>query len=144
MGAEDIQKRLGDDIWNQYFKFTFERNPWDKAVSFYNFFRKTKGLSISFDKWIQQWIKSKTRVSNYDLYTIKGKIAVDFIGIYENLETDLRYVLNKLNLQFDELPREKSGYRNNSKDYKSYYTKKTKRLIEKRNKKEIKLFRYNY
>lgn len=144
MGAEEIQKRVGKDIWNQYFKFTFERNPWDKAVSFYHFFRKTKGLNISFDKWIQEWIKGKTRVSNYNLYTIKGKIAVDFIGKYENLKSDLNFVLNKLELQFDELPREKAGYRNDSKNYKSYYTEKTKKLIAKRNKKEIKLFGYNF
>ncbi|GAF96179.1 unnamed protein product, partial [marine sediment metagenome] len=120
IGAKEIQKLVGYDIWNHYFKFTFERNPWDRAVSFYHFYKKTKDLSVSFEEWIQDWIKSKKRVSNYDLYTIKGKVAVDYIGKYENLELDLRYVLDKLKLPFEDLPKEKSGYRRNNMEYRSF------------------------
>ena len=27
---------VGDDIWNSYYKFCFERNSWAKVVSYYN------------------------------------------------------------------------------------------------------------
>src|SRR5690606_26936894 len=29
VGASEIVRLFGKDIWNQYFKFCFERNPWD-------------------------------------------------------------------------------------------------------------------
>lgn len=144
MSAKEIQVLVKNDVWENYFKFTFERNPWDKAVSFYHFYKKTRDLSDSFEEWIQKWIRRKKGVSNYDLYTIKNKVVVDYIGKYETIENDLKYVLNKLNLPIEELPREKSKFRLGEKDYSSYYNEKTRRMIEKRNRKEIKLFGYKF
>jgi hypothetical protein len=144
MRAVDIKKIIGDKIWDDYFKFTFERNPWDKAVSFYHFYLVKKEFDKSFEDWISDWIKRKKGVSNYDLYTINNEIAVDFIGKYENLIEDLKLIFKKLNLTLDELPREKSDYRKDGKNYRSYYNNKTRKLIAKRNRKEIKLFKYSF
>jgi len=30
MPAKEIRQKIGEDIWNRYFKFCFERNPWDE------------------------------------------------------------------------------------------------------------------
>jgi hypothetical protein len=144
MSAKEIRNKVGRNIWNKYFKFTFERNPWDKAVSFYYFECKTKNLEHSFEEWIREWIKRKRATSNYGLYTINNKIAVDFIGTYENLVVDLKFILNKLNLPYGELPQEKSGYRKVNEDYKSLYNEETKKLVEQRNKKEIEHFNYKF
>lgn len=35
MPAIFVKNRIPNRIWNEYFKFTVERNPWDKAISFY-------------------------------------------------------------------------------------------------------------
>ena len=36
MRAEEIKNYIGDDIWNEYFKFSVVRNPWDRAISFWH------------------------------------------------------------------------------------------------------------
>ena len=35
-----IKAYIGNKIWSSYYKFTFERNPWDRQVSWYYY--KTK------------------------------------------------------------------------------------------------------
>ena len=42
MPAKEAQSLLGSRIWNEYYKFCFERNPWDKAISLY--FYETHGM----------------------------------------------------------------------------------------------------
>ncbi|RYD19365.1 MAG: hypothetical protein EOP88_19280, partial [Verrucomicrobiaceae bacterium] len=36
MPATRVRELVGEDIWNSYHKFCFERNPWEKVVSYYN------------------------------------------------------------------------------------------------------------
>ena len=42
--ASQIQKEVGDEIFEIFFKFTIVRNPWDKVVSQYIYMKKRKDL----------------------------------------------------------------------------------------------------
>ena len=141
MSAEKVKMKVGNTIWNEYFKFTFERNPWDKLVSFYSHLKP----GIPFEGWIKTVKLSPNKQPiNYPLYSIENKIALNFIGTYENLRRDLEYIFTKLALPIKELPKERANYRKDKENYRKYYDKLTKKLVEQNYSKEIKLFGYTF
>jgi hypothetical protein len=110
IAARNIRKRLGRRRWNSYYKFCFERNPWDKVVSAY-FWRVGNGHDEGdFRSFV---LRGGDFPSDFHKYSIDGKsVGVDFVGRFERLEDDLRTVLAQLNLPTDfTLTREKANYR---------------------------------
>ncbi|MFX1378932.1 MAG: sulfotransferase family 2 domain-containing protein [Promethearchaeota archaeon] len=141
MSAEEVKIKVGNLIWKNYFKFTFERNPWDKVVSAYHHLKP----NLPFDEWIKNFSPNlKSQPVNYSLYCINGKLELDLIGKFENLKKDLKIIFNKLSLPYNDLPNEKKVYRKNGKDYRDYYNENSKNIVEKNYNEEIKLFGYKF
>lgn len=63
---------INEHIWNDYYKFSFERNPFDKVISWYYFeYRDQDSLPP-----IKEFISSlKSRLTGFDLYAIDDKIS---------------------------------------------------------------------
>ncbi len=136
-----VKAYLGEAIWNSYFKFSFERNPWDKQVSWYYYKTKSRRQRPSFERFMQN--KTKALVDNYPLYAIDGKIAVDFVGRYENLAEDLAHALSVIGVpQIESLPRLNAS--GEHRDYRSHYTEATRQLVEEWYELEIKAFGYRF
>ena len=141
MSVEKVKTKIGDLIWKSYFKFTFERNPWDKVISLY-YHREPE---IPFNEWIKTFsLNLRSQPLNFPLYSINGKVELDFIGKFENLYEDLKYIFNKLNLPLVDLPFEKASFRRNKENYRNYYDDNSKKIIEKFYKREIELMRYSF
>ncbi|MCQ6274872.1 sulfotransferase family 2 domain-containing protein [Bacillus sp. V3B] len=140
MPAKDIKELIGVDIWGSYYKFCFERNPWDKVISAY-FFVATKE-EITFEQFLDSYLGFSC---NFPLYTIDGNTAVDFVGKYESLDKDIIRVCRKIGLPYDGwLPKAKGNYRKNRKHYTEFYTLEQKQMVERYFKKEIDLFNYRF
>jgi hypothetical protein len=124
-GSERIRDFVGDAVWQSYFKFTFERNPWDKIFSLYC-------MQMDPDHWLRdeggdwtrvrsdlrrriyghrtpsfrKWLLRKNRglfhspLPEYlgHLYFIEGPLAVDFIGRFEELHQDFAKITDRLGL----------------------------------------------
>lgn len=141
MAAEIIKKRIGSDIWNSYFKFCFERNPWDKTVSHFNFRRVTMNQTDSFEKYLEEGFFC----NDLALYSLGGSIAVDQIGRFERLKEDLGAICGRIGIPFDGwIPRAKSDTRPTKKPYQSYYSADQKELISKIFSQEIEHLGYRF
>ena len=141
MPARKIVDRLGRKTFSDYYKFCFERNPWDKVVSYYYWKTVAQDPRIPFDKWLET-----ARLPNeYERYSIDGDVAVDFIGRYEYLDNDLKLIINHLNLtDVPKLTKAKSGVRDSTKHYRDYYSPQTRNYVARKFAKEIELLGYDF
>ena len=87
MPAWRVRDYVGEDVWRSYFKFAFDRNPWDRQVSWYFYKTKSKARRPTFMDFMTN--RRHAYVENYQLYTIDDALAVDFLGRYEQLGDDL-------------------------------------------------------
>jgi len=143
----EIKKEIGEEVWNSYYKFCFDRNPWDKTISLYWWDKRlSRARNLGFDEWFESRKKIGLTHYNYPLYSDNNdKILVDFVGKYENLETDLLKICNKIGIEFDNwLPKAKGGFRKDKKHYSCYFNEEQKEFINKYFKKEIELMNYSF
>mgnify|MGYP001818197108 CR=1 FL=1 len=137
--AAFIRRYIDEEIWNSYFKFCFERNPFDKAISRYYWSAKPPRPEIS--EYLSS--ASQRRLSNWGTYTIDDQLVVDFVGRYETLADDLATIGNKLGLPEElSLPRAKGSHRQNREHYSRVLNQEARARIEAVCAKEIQAFDY--
>jgi hypothetical protein len=144
MPAWRVRTYVGEDIWRSYFKFSFERNPWDRQVSWYHY--KTKSLPEASKPTFTEFNADRRRayVENWDLYTIDGAIVLDYIGRYESLAEDFGTVLARIGLSGKvELPRTNVS-RSRDSNYRDYFDERSKALVEDWYASEIRHFGYTF
>lgn len=117
MKAPQVKGLIGDEIWNSYFKFCFERNPWDRLVSLY-FFRHPSGSGPSLTEFIESDEPLTLKQRGFDLYSIDGKVAVDKVCRFESINEEMETVRTQLGIPEElELPRAKSHFRKDKRRY---------------------------
>lgn len=144
MPASRIRTYAGDDIWRRYFKFSFERNPWDRQVSWYNYKTKSKAAAArpSFEAFNAD--RRRAFVENWSLYTSDNAICLDFVGRYETLDADFKRVLSAVGLTGEvELGRTNVSA-NRSSTYRDHYTDATRATIAEWYAPEISHFGYTF
>lgn len=83
-GAQQAKKLAGDEFWNKAYKFSIERHPYEKVVSL-AWWEARRG---DFDEQLKS-VMEGTRYRNFEIYTIDGKLAVDFVIRFENMKEDI-------------------------------------------------------
>ncbi|HAX74508.1 MAG TPA: sulfotransferase [Cyanobacteria bacterium UBA11372] len=153
--AREVKKELTEEVYNNFYKFAFVRNPWDWQVSYYHFILKetshirhefVKSMS-GFDEYLEWVINTKnpypkgtTKFQKDTIADYDGKLIVDFVGRYETLLQDFQYICKVLNLDAS-LPHLNSS---SHRDYRSYYNNKTRRIVEEYFQEDIELFGYTF
>lgn len=134
--------------WNSYFKFCFVRNPYEQAVSAWLYRQREIGEQYPFSLYLDLCAAGEKhryipeRFSNWPIYTIDDKIAVDFVGRHERLATDMAEIFKTIGLPFGELP--EANRRSQQYNYRDHYTDRDRRLASRLFNREIEAFQYTF
>jgi len=143
MPAEEVKDLVGSDIWDGYYKFCFDRNPWDKFVSWYAWKNRNNKYS-SMEDFYQKGMAGK--VKGFELYTIGGRLAVDDVFKYEEMDVALKTITKKIGLKNElRMPDfiAKGGVRKERKHYSAIVDEKILASIDVFAAREIKLLGYS-
>ncbi|MCB1495591.1 MAG: sulfotransferase family 2 domain-containing protein [Bauldia sp.] len=148
MTARQVRKVVGREVWNGYFKFAVERNPWDRQVSNYFHRQRRRAEKKDFERYLSDPIYRglhHVRLNNWRIYTIDDEIAVDAMIRYEDLQGGYRKVQRNLGLTGDvTLPRRRSTHRGDDGGYRRYYSRRTAGLVAGWYAREIDAFGYEF
>lgn len=150
--------------FDNMFKFTIVRNPFDFLLSTYHYVRKFKNhymhkdcINMEFKDFPQYYmvlledhIKTRPFGSNrltqlYDwIVDENGEVFIDFIGKLENIDNDTVTILEKIGLPSNIKVPVLNTNKMNSLPYREVYDAKTRAFVEKNFKKDLEYFEYEF
>jgi len=167
--AEYVQcGHLTREEFTSYFKFSFVRNPWARLVSEYryrNYFNHRNFKDFVVNKLPPPGRDDKYRhimPQTEMLYDNDDRLLVDFVGKFENLQTDFDAVCTHLGIESSTLPHVNSSdkssrelkrklrnflYRNNENDlrrYTDFYDAETREFVAEMYRSDVENFSYSF
>lgn len=144
MPAVRVRELVGEEIWNSYHKFCYERNPWAKVVSYYHW--KTLGQGRSLPSF-KEYVMEKTRRLPLDarLYFDGGECLMDEVLDFDSFRVSFPALCGRLGIPFDGvMPREKTHISRQPVDYRGYYDEETRAKVANCFSREIALMDYQW
>lgn len=146
--ASQVRAVLGSKVFDSYFKFAVERNPWDRQVSLYTHREWKNGApNPNFDRDMQSIVYRNTqyvRLKNWQIYAIGREVVADRVLRYERLDEDLSQLFADLKIDAPiDLPRLRS-YVSDRPHYSSYYSDRTRDMVANWYRNEIDAFGYRF
>jgi chondroitin 4-sulfotransferase 11 len=150
------------EAWDEYYKFAFVRNPWDRLVSWYSmvtkFPRRGNELwkyvhdnSSNFREFIynctdeveiKRGIYYSFAYNQLDYVTDEnGNMLVDFIGSLENFDADVHEVFSRIGIDLETVPHKN---RSRHQHFSTLYTPDTEMIVRERFKRDIEYFGYEF
>jgi hypothetical protein len=128
-----------------FFKFISVRNPWDIVVSWYFFEIKRGSIpkDLRFSQYIQFKIKSDKHFLDLHYFAFNNsKYSIDYAIRYESYEEDVKKIFQKYNVTWNVIYYR--NFRPKNTDYRTFYTKDNKKIIDKQAESYIDLFKYTF
>lgn len=152
---------LDADRFQRYFKFTFVRNPWDRAVSAYTYLCQGGSAASredtqwaefansfdSFDDFVCRWMTPDNVMRNA-LFTPQltflkdrfGMPCMDFVGRFEQLQADFNTVAKRIGSS-GQLPHLNAS---RSEAYQSFYSERSAAIVAQVYAEDISSFGYQF
>ncbi len=144
-----LLQRSFPERFDSYFKACFVRNPWDRIVSAYSWLREIRGLPVTFADWIAGDFEATPprelnlfiRPDLLDWITVDGRVAMDFIGRFESIESDFAALCRAAGI---ERPRLRHWNARRHHHYSLYYDDRSRAMIGERYQREIDHFDFKF
>ncbi|MEL7023462.1 MAG: sulfotransferase family 2 domain-containing protein [Pseudomonadota bacterium] len=154
-----IREAVGQNDFDRYYKFTFARNPWDKAVSQFSYMKTRSDartiLGLTQDTDFKTYLSLIRKVDHvqwkpqYEFFLDEnGDQMVDFVGRLENFNEDVMHVINHLDVRkgllrrkIDSIPHSKKSSRSH---YKDYYDAESREIVAEMYQRDIELLNYTF
>ena len=145
MSAHEVRDMIGEKTWSDYYKFCFERNPFDRVISLYFWCHKSEPRPTLAEFLEGPEIHLLTQ-RGVDLYADSaGNVSVNRVGRYENLGADLEET--RLAVGLPEpllLPMAKAAHRTDRRHYSELIDSHCRRKIEAIFSRELSLWDYQF
>lgn len=146
-----VKDELGE-IFNDYFKFSFVRNPYSWVVSqyFWNFKESLPKLEVHHLEKLFEFLKKVRRgingESKFQFSFLSddhgnGDLLVDYVGKVENFTNDFDAICKQIGIANE---KSENCNENKKKHYLSYFTKESKKFVEVKYAKDFKKFNYSF
>ncbi len=142
------EKSMPENLFKQYFKFAFVRNPWDRLVSEYEYIktqrnhsRYKKLMAMSFEQYIEYQAQRVAASQLNALIKKDGELGIDYIGRFEHLHDSLADISGQIKLDCTRIPHINKL---NKAPYQSYYTKESAERVALLWSKDIETFGYKF
>ena len=144
MPAVRVRELVGPRIWSRYYKFCYERNPWEKVVSYYHWKKFGQGRRLpEFGEYVTR--KTHRLPRDARLYFEDETCLMDDVFDFRDFRKSFEDVCVRLRIPFDgEMPREKTNMTQHKPNYEEYYTAETQRTVAEAYRREIALMGYNF
>lgn len=148
---------ISEDIWKAYFKFTFVRNPWDRAYSDYLWVMEDRKIKGSFREYMNatgpfKEIFTNQESKNYrgdhkipqtEFFDLEGAYKMDFVGRFETLEHDMQTLNERLKIPFTFNQHSKKNKRRKP-HYSLFYGKTERKLVQEYYANDIQVLKYYF
>jgi hypothetical protein len=170
--ALQFKQYMNDNFYDELFKFSFIRNPWDLQVSCWRYYVRNHGVDMDFNEYIEWKFTGSiedmkyrlpkedpnvniTLLTNgfyihrspitYFLIDEQGNYLIDYIGSLERINEHFSAITEKLDIQDTYLPHLNISLEQiDDHDYKSYYNEKSIELVRSRFSLDIFLYGYTF
>lgn len=151
-------KKIYEPYWDDYFKFSFVRNPWDRMVSlhkFRNFYGVVlRGGKINMQGYLKKFpeieidprsvsVDDKFEPKKNTVYLNILDVELDFIGRFENIDKDFERVYQSIGEVPVSLTNDRK-HQSKHKHYTEYYDDETRQIVAEKYAKDIEYFGYEF
>ena len=135
-----------------YYTFGFTRNPWERMLSWYSLLHFNDQKSLTEERQrLESFIEYDAvldstncffHYNSLDYFTNKkGDFIADKIFRFEKFHAEILRITDRFNVKSIEIP---CVNVTSPKDYREYYTDKSRKLIEEKCRKDIEYFNYTF
>lgn len=146
--AERLRRVYSPSCYDDYFSFAFVRNPWDRLVSYYHYVtsrdhhhrNRLVAKLPTFADYLDYEARRGKSVQSKLLTDRSGKLLIDFVGRFENIERDFQAICRRIGVSASIPHHNCSTHR----DYRTYYDDRTIEMVARHWREDIERFGYTF